>query len=587
MSTVQTRPVFAILLMLGVCSAVLMPYRVVPIPNFLPEVLVVVMVFLAALVALGKDKFPVEAQWGWSVVCPLLLSAWLIVCIPLIQAPYPDTLVFPVTSLIAAGLVASFGVAYRRHRMQTTACTVLAIGFIVASTGTAMLQIVQLFSPDRIEFWLVPRRQHMQPFGNLAQRNHAACIHALAILSSAYFLLSRRKPHRWVLAITSVLAMAGLVMSGSRIGSILGAIGVSAFVLLAPGLRRSDGTLDLQQVLRIGVFLGLTYPLLYLSGAKLVLWTDAAQTFDGAITRWMTYGNTPRMALQELALKIFLEHPLAGSGWGSFTAQSLVKVDALRLPQYANNSHNLVTQLAAETGIGGLLAVVIPLSLVLGRALRANIHADQGYLLILCTIFLAYSITEFPLWHTFFLMPFAFALGLLDSKSWEIRLSRSMRISVIAFYVLVCVASFYFVDRYIDIARMTSAVFKPGRHSEELRAYVFNNLKAPGFSPQTELLAFGLMNVDREDLEQKIALGQRVVRQHIVPTLLTRQAGLLALNGQTEESVAHVIAACRFYPDQCQYAQAELETLSKLEPTAFLPVLTEFKKRQETELKRR
>ena len=510
----------------------------------------------------------------------MLLSTWLIVSIPFVQPSYPDTLVFPLVSLMVAASTAAFGSAYRRQGMLASACLILSISWIVASIGTAILQVVQLFGPDRAEFWLLPRKPHLQPYGNLGQRNHAACVHALALLSAAHLLWSRQKPFRWVLALSVVMALAGLVMSGSRIGSILGGIGACAFVILAVDLRRSDGRLDMGRIVRRGLLVALAYPVIYLLGAQLVAFTDAAQAFDGAIARWTTYGNTPRIVLQELAIKIFLEHPFMGAGWGSFTAQSLNKADELLLPQYANNSHNLLTQLAAETGIVGLIVVVVPMAIVLVRALRAHFQPEQGYLLLLCAVFLVYSMTEFPLWHTFFLLPFMFALGLLDTSAVEVRFSKAMRISAVAFYVSVCIAAGYAVDRYIGIARMTSLVFKPGRLSDEWRSYVFSNLNAPGFSPQTELLAFGLLNVDKNAIEQKIALGRRVVRQHIVQTVLTRQAGLLALNGQTDEAVAHLIAACRFYPEQCHNTENELATLAKLDPASFLPVLEEFQRRR-------
>jgi O-antigen ligase len=574
------RPVFALLLMLGVVTAILMPYRVTPIPNFLPEVLVAVFAYLAAIVTLAVAGMPRQSYWGWSTCAPLILAAWLIACIPFTRPPYPDTLIFPILSLIAAGIATSAGIACRQEEKFAAACWVLALSWIVASLGTAVLQVVQLFNPDRLEFWLVPRRQHMQPFGNLAQRNHAACVHALALLSAAYLLWSSQKPYRWVLAVCVTLSFSGLVMSGSRIGSILGALALSAFVLLAPGVRRSDGGLDLRKIFTRLAAAGICYVAAYLLGAQAVRWTDAAQTFDGAVTRWMTYGNMPRLVLQELALKVFAEHPLIGSGWGSFTAQSLTKFDELLLPQYANNSHNLLTQLAAETGIVGLAVVVVPIAVVMVRAVRVQFSFEQAYLLLLCGIFLAYSMTEFPLWHTFFLLPFAFALGLLDTKAVAFQMSLAMRLCLVTFYAAVCVGAVFAVDRYIGIAQMSTTVFKPGRPSDELRNYVFRNLAAPGFSPQMELLVFGLLSVDKINIDEKVALGRRVVRHHIVPQLLTKQAGLLALNGQIEEAVVHVIASCRFYPDQCQFATAELETLANLDPDTFVPVLKEFNRRK-------
>jgi hypothetical protein len=126
---------------------------------------------------------------------------------------------------------------------------------------------------------------------------------------------------------------------------------------------------------------------------------------------------------------------------------------------------------------------------------------------------------------------------------------------------------------------LVKLVFKSGGPSAEAREYVAANLRAVGFSPQTELLAFGILAVDSDNLRAKIELGERVVRQHIDARLLSRQAALLALDGQHDAALTHLVSACRFYPERCMYVSDELDGAAKLDPVTFGPVVERFRQK--------
>lgn len=566
-------PSFTVLMMAGVVLAYLMPYRFYPIPNFVPEAAVLLFTFTALAIRSVGDGFPRHFTLGWSVIAPLALSIWLVVAMPFTKAIYPDTLAFTLASLLAAAATASAGLSITSQNNTQSAVKLLTGFFIAASFLTFLLQIVQYFTPDLGQSWLVPRAASLQPFGNLGQRNHAACLHALALLSLVYRMGLHGNGYRLVWATLGLVSVCGIVLSGSRSGSVTGAFAFVLFALMPhPNVPQSN---HLRLAVRVVLALGLYVTLYWLIESTLQAF-QASHAFDSATTRWLTYGNVPRQVLNELAINIFLSHPLTGAGWGTFSAETLERVDGISLPQFANNSHNLLTQLAAEAGLIGVLVVVVPIAVVLTRSLRAPLTLERMYLLGFCAVFLAYSMSEFPLWHTFFLLPFAFALGLLDTAPRRIPISLTLRVALTVIWLGAAVATLNAAERFFHIAQMVKSVFNPGGHTPELRQHIAINLNSPGFSPQTELLAFGLVAVDKENLPGKLALGARVIRLHIDSRLLSKYAALLALNGQQAEAVNHLLIACRFYPAGCGYVAKELGGAARLDPVVFGPVLKAF-----------
>lgn len=570
------RPAFATLMMLGAVGAYLIPHRYYPIPNFVPEALALFMAFIALAVRAVGDGFSRHLTWGLAGLSAMGLAVWVLLCMPFTKPPYPDAVVFSIVSLLAAAAVASAGASASRAGRAATAVFTVALALVGASYFTVLLQLVQYFLPDYGTAWLVPRPSALQPFGNLGQRNHAACVHALGLLGAAYLLCATPRPYRVALSLCALIALGGVVMSGSRMGSVLAGLVACAFALM---LRIGREDWRPAHVIKHVAIAAAGYALVYWILSQLIFSPVVAQGFDSAATRWMTYGNLPREVLNELAVHIFLAHPITGAGWGSFSAQTLARVDDLILPQYANNSHNLITQLLAETGAVGLLLVVVPVGVVIWRAVRQPIQHERLFLLCFVGMLLTYSMSEFPLWHTFFLIPFSFALGLLDSGARQIAISRTLRVALTALCVVGVVATWHAAGQFIHIAQLTKLVFKKEGLAPEERQYVAANLQAPGFSPQTELLAFGLLAVDRSNLAGKIELGERVVRQHIDARLLSRQAALLALDGQTDAALAHLVWACRFYPERCQYVANELSGAAQIDPATFTPLLQQFEKK--------
>ncbi len=554
-----------------------MPYRVLPIATFLPELAVVIMVLVGAIVMLvGAER---QLLVGATPLGCLAFGGWLYFGLRVNGMDYPDTLVWPVMSLFAAGCVSYAGLSLRRHGLSRLACVLLASMWIAASFGTGLLQWYQLFHPAQLEWWVLPRLQDMQPYGNLAQRNHAALVHALAMASCTYLAAQARTPlARFALAFFGLFALCGLVLTGSRMGSVLGGMVAVAVVATMRVNGRILGAHPLGLVWRALFGIGI-YAAAYIALQAWLFSWPALQGIHDAGTRWATYGNGSRQALYELAWAVFSANPISGAGWASFSNEALARVDQFSSPQYATHAHNLFAHLAAETGLVGLILVLLPILWCLSTLFLERLNRENVYLACAVAMFLGHSMTEYPLWYAFFLLPFVFTLGLLDRSIIAAPVSRAMKLTGVLFCALILAGSFYAASRFLTMSRLVHEVFRPGLVSSEVRSQVQGIVNSPGFSAQTELLMFGLLYVDKDNLKEKIEIGRRVSRYQIDAYLLQKQASLLALDGQMELAAQHLVLACRFYPDRCGPVLSQIGILARLDPATFEPLLARLGER--------
>jgi hypothetical protein len=84
----------------------------------------------------------------------------------------------------------------------------------------------------------------------------------------------------------------------------------------------------------------------------------------------------------------------------------------------SGHAHNVIAQLAAELGIIGALSLLLPVAYVLlvclRKAVLRGVAPEQFFGAGILLVLGGYSLTEYPLWYTFFLFPFAFGLGLVE-----------------------------------------------------------------------------------------------------------------------------------------------------------------------------
>lgn len=172
---------------------------------------------------------------------------------------------------------------------------------------------------------------------------------------------------RFVMAVYALAAIVLLLLTASRGGWLaLGAALVTLLLLLLaehdllsiPALR---AWWSRQTTLIRGVVTGATLAVLAAAGGVLFLLIQSF-SLPGRSTALRT-------VLWEAALEQFMAHPLTGTGLFTY-GHRLSTAWSIPPQQTHSHSHNLPLTMAAETGIPGLLAVILTVALVLRLAWR-------------------------------------------------------------------------------------------------------------------------------------------------------------------------------------------------------------------------
>jgi O-antigen ligase len=226
------------------------------------------------------------------------------------------------------------------QELKAFAWFLVSLGFIVSLFG-----IVQYFTFNGKLYWFVVLDQNGGAFGPFVYHNHfAGFVELVAPFGLALLFSGRvRKDQLPALSLFTIVPIAALVLSGSRGGitSFLLEVALLALLLRA---RTERG----QRLLKAAC-------LVFVTGV-LLGWLGISSTVQRFEQLFGSDGPTNgRLSLSRDAWQIFVHHPWAGTGLGTFeTAYPRYAsfYDGLRV----DHAHNDYFELLANTGlIGGVL----------------------------------------------------------------------------------------------------------------------------------------------------------------------------------------------------------------------------------------
>ena len=171
--------------------------------------------------------------------------------------------------------------------------------------------------------------------------------------------------------------------------------------------RRRDSPLELRLFVLAPLW---TYLLIELLQALTAL---IGGDLDGIRGRDMASVSIRFLYWQE-AWSLALLHPVAGVGWGNLGAARLFELPFNAEAHNTTNAHNLVLHLLAETGFATTFLALAPVAWLLWRRapwLAKNANARWAWMLIV--VVGLHSLLEYPVWYMNFLIPTAFAFGVL------------------------------------------------------------------------------------------------------------------------------------------------------------------------------
>ena len=486
---------------------------------------------------------------------------------------YFDQALLFVLYLLFAMLLILLGARLRDCFGITRLAQVLAIFLLVGAELSALVGVLQHFRWDTPLGAVVVMKISSSVYGNIAQPNHFANYIALGMISLG-FLLHRQKlrvVHVAVLAMPLLLVMA---LSGSRSSWL--------YLLMMAGLAWWLARHDAKQSLL------LRYTLWLLAGfgaMHLIVqlpFTAGAQNSVNTVQRLFSEdvsGGGVRLFLWREAMLMFMQSPWVGVGFGQFAWQHFQLLPELQpkdIHGLYNNVHNLVFQLAAETGIAGLLSLFLPLGVWFMGLRRSAFDSAHWWGYAVLGVLSIHSLLEYPLWYAYFMAIAAFLLGMLDETRYHLELRRVGRLSVVLILFLGLLSLMQLMTGYRELEQVQEirSASKIGENTAELLHEKLVAVHTGSLlSPYAELFMASLIEVNDDHLKEKLVINTRVM--HFVPisSVVYRQALLLAQADQLEQAKITVLQAIWSFPGQFDHMHKQLLIKAEKDPEHYAALL--------------
>ncbi|MGN6667119.1 MAG: Wzy polymerase domain-containing protein [Trinickia sp.] len=518
--------------------AVLLPYAVTnhtyPIPTFYAEFTALALYLLVGatvLLMVVAQRPRVQYAMPTVALVPLAFGALLALQTWVLPLAQPSMAWLGAGFLLAAFMAVHAGYGFARAGVADTALRWMAAALIVGGLFAVFCQVVQLlhaeakFAPFVVAYNVTTERR---PFGNMAQANHLATVIAFALAAAMYLVQTRRmNVIAWV-AVSAVCVM-GQALTVSR-GPWLqtAVIVVAGFWMAIITPRRSVFSRRRVQECVVPVLL----VVLFIAVNLAVRWADRRFHLNldvSAAHRFQDKGQfVLRLAMWKYGWTMFTGHPLLGVGWGEFPRFEFALVKQLGDVEIANNSHDIIIDLLAKTGVVGLGIVLLGLLAWLWRVLRAPQTAERVFGLALIGALLMHALVEYPQQYMFFLLPAMLVFGLLETKPLAIvpgRFALGLQMLIVAAGVAAL------APIYRDYAR--AEVLYYGAHPAKEYAAAPSVL----FGAWGEYGMATLLPIDSHDLQTKLHMHEKALALLPGETVLRRYAVLLALDGKQDQAL--------------------------------------------------
>ncbi|CAJ0872956.1 PglL family O-oligosaccharyltransferase [Ralstonia flatus] len=502
-----------------------------PIPTFYSEFVAACCWILLALNTLGfswKSKEGLPRIALAPIALSLVLLVQLVVATPLNPFFSFVACVFLLAAAVACGLGA-------RCRAVPGVLEAIAGGLILGGLATFAIELIHLFRvsglPEAI-FGMAPEGAARRMWGNLNQPNHVASYLSCSIAACLFFQHGARSlGRRSFLSVLIFIFLFGMALTVSRMAW-LHVIAIGAFA----GWYRASSKFGHRR------WLSLVLPAVTLAIAyQLCNWL---MDYGNVIFQWglptslgerMQQGAGLRPLLWNHAWHMFLSHPWLGAGWGDYAWNQYVQTDLLGHVEMSLNAHNIVLDLLAKVGVAGLLAVVLPAVGLIRLVWKSKMAPGPAFLWSLVAVLGIHAMLEYPLHYLYFLLPFSFVLGYLDTRA--MRFPSPSMAWVLSGVVVVC-ASALLPRMWADYSSVERLYYAPQGLSKELPIYQQSGqmLLVPYAT-----LAIAINSVITPEMAPVMAALERQATQFYPGAGTSQRYALaLAMQGKTAEAVVQV-----------------------------------------------
>lgn len=547
-----------------------------PLTTFDQEWWAVMLGVVAMLTLAGKDYWR-EAQAPRVIVLPLALIGVAFLQLALGKIDYLAQAMLYVLYLLFVAQLMLLGAWLRRALGMDKVVLFLAAALLIGAELSAAIGVCQHFGAHTWFDSVIVRKISAGLYGNIAQPNHFANYITLGLISLG-LLYQRGKLDVKLVLILCLPLLFVLTLSGSRTSWLY----LIALVALSAWMQLRNRSL------RPLLFYSLAIISFYLLMHGLVQLSPVSGT--GVETHSLRTSDTSghiRLYLWQEAIHMLRQSPLLGVGFGQFAFHHLELqpvYQASFVSGLYNNAHNVVMQLAAETGATGLLALVVGVGMW-GYGLR-NVErsASHWWCYALITVVAIHSLLEYPLWYAYFLAIIAFLLGMADETQFRFDMPKSGRAAMMILLLIAVVLLGQLRMGYAQLRTALTVVDVAGLPASQgpMQRLIGIRESSLLLLPYVDLFISNYVSIDGGDVKQKLQFNSRVM--HFIPSGETvyRQAFLLAQDGRLADAKVVLTEALWSYPNNA-YAQRLLVLMAEKDAAHFSALL-EFATQKEQEI---
>lgn len=546
-----------------------------PLTTFDQEWWAALLGVLAMATLAGKEYWK-SAQLPVVALLPMTFIVVALLQITVGKLIYAEQGLLYILYLLFVMQMMLMGAWLRRDLGMDAVALFLAIALLIGAELSAAIGILQHFAVHSWFDSVIVRKIGPGLYGNVAQPNHYADYLALGVASLG-LLYQQRKLNMTLAFLFALPLLFVLTLSGSRTSWLY----LIAMIALAAWMRYKDRSLS--PLLRYSVAIVVGYLLMH---AFVQFAPYASSAFDTNSLRTSDTSGYIRLHLWREAVQIFMQSPLLGAGFGQFGYQHFTLQPVLQVSYITglyNNAHNVVLQLAAETGLAGLLPLTTFIAVWVYGLNKAERSASHWWCYALIAVITIHGLLEYPFWYAYFLGIIAFLLGLADESSFKLYLPKVGRAAMATLILLGAVVLAQLRYSYFQIKTVLAMPVGPTAESAQL---YWQNLVAIRdrsglLLPLVDMYIGNTMSVDEQNLKQKLAFNSNVL--HYIPSAEAayRQAYMLAKAGEQTEAKKVLTQAIWSYPGNLN-ALNLLTRLAENDPAHFSALL-EFAVQKEQE----
>ncbi len=442
----------------------------------------------------------------------------------------------------------------------------------------------------------MPWLPSLSSYGAISQPNHFADFSALATASLIYLyakgLYAKGRFALLAFSVTLVLFLTMLAFSGSRSAWLyLTALTLLAIILQVNAMRQRTGSTAMRSLLRVSLLLLPTFVVVHLAITYVLPEHLVILPTERMAEAAISGASSPRLQLWYDSLRLFMQSPWLGVGFGAMRAESFLLLDVpapMATKHIFEHAHNLFIHLLAEMGIGGFLIVVVGLAAWLRAFKWRELSLETWWLLALLAVLGIHSMLEYPLWFAYFLGIAAVLLGAGEEKITAVNLAqRSQKLgqdfnpntaqshiaarSVLAALILLGA---------INLSTLITANIKLESWLKNIRG---NNISVQEakldwahtyslFAPYAELMYALTMQVNPSYIDDKVWLSQHVMRFRPIRRIAYQHVLLLKLQGDHANAVKQLKRTLIAHPGNFK---KELEAMPFKYWQDYLDVLSE------------